>query len=133
MKILKKIDYNAPVVLSFALLSFFVLLLGEATGGAITLKYFCVYRSSLADPLTYFRLFSHVLGHANLQHYASNMLLLLILGPMLEEKYGSKMILEMIVVTAFVTGVINFIFFTNGLLGASGIVFMMIILSLWLV
>ncbi|WP_312370421.1 rhomboid family intramembrane serine protease [Lachnoclostridium sp.] len=129
MKVLKRIDYNAPVVLSFALLSFIVLLLGEATGGTTTLKYFCVYRSSLADPLTYFRLFSHVLGHANLQHYASNMLLLLILGPMLEEKYGSKIILEMIVVTAFVTGVINFIFFTNGLLGASGIVFMMIVLS----
>jgi membrane associated rhomboid family serine protease len=129
MKILKRIDYNAPVVLSFALLSFFVLLLGEATGGTITFKYFCVYRSSFADPLTYFRLFSHVLGHANLQHYTSNMLLLLILGPMLEEKYGSKIILEMIIVTAFVTGVINFIFFTNGLLGASGIVFMMIILS----
>lgn len=129
MKVLKKIDYNAPVVLSFALLSFFVLLLGEATGGTITFKYFCVYRSSLADPLTYFRLFSHVLGHANLQHYTSNMLLLLILGPMLEEKYGSKIILEMIIVTAFVTGIINFIFFSNGLLGASGIVFMMIILS----
>lgn len=129
MKVLKKIDYNAPVVLSFALLSFCVLLLGELTDGTSTLKYFCVYRSSLANPLTYVRLFSHVLGHANLQHYASNILLLLILGPMLEEKYGSKILLEMIVVTAFITGIINTIFFTSGLLGASGIVFMMIILS----
>lgn len=57
------------------------------------------------------------------------MLLLLLLGPMLEEKYGSKKLLIMIAVTALVTGIINTLFFTTGLLGASGIVFMMIILS----
>ena len=57
------------------------------------------------------------------------MLLILLLGPMLEEKYGSKLMLEMIAITAFVTGLINNIFFTTGLLGASGIVFMMIILA----
>ena len=129
MKYLKKIDYNAPVVLSFALLSLAALLLGYVTGGVTTRWFFCVYRSSFLNPLTYLRLFGHVLGHAGWQHYFSNMLLLLLLGPMLEEKYGSKKLLIMIVVTAFVTGIINTLFFTTGLLGASGIVFMMIILS----
>lgn len=129
MTYLKRVDYNAPVVLSFALASFVVVLLGLLTNGASTRMFFCVYRSSSLNPLTYVRLFGHVLGHADLQHYFNNMLLLLLLGPMLEEKYGSKSLLLMIAVTAFVTGLINTLFFTTGLLGASGIVFMMIILS----
>lgn len=129
MKILKKIDYNSPVVLSFVFLSFIVLILGYITKGFTTNVFFCVYRSSPFDLLTYVRLFSHVLGHANLSHYINNMMMLLLAGPMLEEKYGSKTLLEMIVVTAFITGLINNILFRTGLLGASGIVFMMIILS----
>lgn len=129
MKGLKKIQYNSPVVLTFALVSFAVLLLGYITNGWTTTNLFCVYRSSPLNPLTYVRLFGHVLGHANLEHYTNNMLLLLLLGPMLEEKYGSKLLLEMIGLTAVLTGLVNCLFFSTGLLGASGIVFMMIILS----
>lgn len=129
MKLHKKIDYNSPVILSFALLSFASLLLGYITNGYTTQKFFCVYRSSLFDFTTYIRLFGHVLGHANLAHYANNMMLMLLVGPMLEEKYGSASLLKMIVITALVTGLINTIFFSTGLLGASGVVFMMIILS----
>lgn len=129
MKVLKKIDYNSPVVLSFAFISFVVLILGMITGGLTTNLLFCVYRSSLLDILAYPRLFLHVLGHANLEHYVNNMMMLLLVGPMLEEKYGSKNLLVMMAITAFVTGLINTIFFPTALLGASGIVFMMIILS----
>lgn len=99
-------------------------------GGAATTRFFCVYRSSLADPLTYLRLFTHVLGHAGYSHYMGNMLLLLLVGPPLEEKYGSRTLLLTIAVTALVTGLVQFIFFPQtALLGASGVVFMMIVLS----
>ena len=124
-----KIQYNSPVVLTFAILSFLALLLGYVTHGRSTTLFFCVYRSSFTDPFTYVRLFGHVLGHASLEHYANNMMLILLLGPILEEKYGSRKLLVMMAVTAFVTGLINVLFFQNALLGASGIVFMMIILS----
>lgn len=129
MKILKKIDYNSPIILSFVFLSFVVLLLGYITKGFTTRMFFCVYRSSPFDLLTYVRLFTHVLGHANLSHYINNMMMMLLVGPMLEEKYGSKTLLGMILVTAFITGLVNNMIFPTGLLGASGIVFMMIILS----
>lgn len=129
MKFLKKFQYNSPVVLTFAFLSLLALILGNVTRGYTTQTLFCVYRSSLLNPLTYIRAFTHVLGHADLNHYTNNMLLILLLGPMLEEKYGSKMILIMIAITALITGLVNNIFFTTGLLGASGIVFMMIILA----
>ena len=44
------IQYNSPVVLSFALLSLAALLLGRLTGGWTTHTLFCVYR---APSLTY--------------------------------------------------------------------------------
>lgn len=124
------IRFNAPVVLSFALLSLLALGLDILTNGQTTAEFFCVYRSSLSDPFTYVRFFGHVLGHANYSHYMSNMLLLLLLGPALEEKYGSRTLLMTIAVTALVTGLVNFVFFPgSALLGASGVVFMMIVLS----
>lgn len=124
------IRFNAPVLLTFALLSLIALLLGSWTNGAATTQYFSVYRSSLADPLTYVRFFGHVLGHSGYDHYMGNMLLLLLVGPGLEEKYGSRNLLLTIVITAFATGLVQFLLFPHSaLLGASGVVFMMIVLS----
>lgn len=48
---------------------------------------------------------------------------------MIEEKYGSIPLLIMILITSFVIGVLNTIFSKKGILGASGIVFMLIVLS----
>ena len=124
------IRFNAPVILTFALLSLLALLLGNWTNGAATHQYFSVYRSSLSDPLTYVRFIGHVLGHADYEHYMGNMLLLLLVGPGLEEKYGSGTMVWMILVTALVTGLVHFVFFPgSALLGASGVVFMLIVLS----
>ena len=107
-----------------------MLLLDGATAGWTTSHLFCVYRSSLKDPLFYIRLFGHVLGHADLDHFLNNMLLFLVIGPPMEEKYGSIPLLKAIVLTALVSGVLQCLLFPGvALLGASGIVFMLIMLS----
>ena len=129
MKLIRKIDYNSPVVLTFVILSFLVLIIDQKTGGMANLMLFSVYQSSMTDPFFYIRLFGHDLGHAGWEHYVNNMLLLLVVGPMLEEKYGSRKLLVMILLTAFVTGMVNLLFFQVRVLGASGIVFMMILRS----
>lgn len=124
------IQYNAPTTLTFALLSLVVLGLGALTGGASTLRYFCVYRSPLTDWLTYPRFFTHVLGHSSFSHYAGNITLMLVLGPPLEERYGSRTLLWTILATAFISGLAQWLLFpSTALLGASGIVFMMILMS----
>ena len=128
--IMKRISYNSPVILTFTFAAFAALLLNYFTAGMANELFFSVYRSSLLDPLFYLRLFTHILGHADLNHFVGNFTLILLIGPMLEEKYGSKPLLIMMIVTAFLTGLINVIFFpTTALLGASGIAFMMIILG----
>ena len=87
---MKKFQYNSPVILSFFIISFLVLILGWLTNGRSTGTLFSVYRSSLRDPLTFIRLFGHVLGHADFDHFFGNMLMLLVVGPPLEERYGSR-------------------------------------------
>lgn len=130
MKRKVKISFNSPVVLWFSIISLAALIIGAITQGASTRLLFSVYRSSLASPLTYVRFFGHVLGHASWSHFISNIMLLLVVGPMLEEKYGSSNILFVILATALVTGIVNFIFFPRvQLLGASGVVFAFILLS----
>ena len=118
------------MVLTFTLAAFAALVLNYVTGGITNNLLFSVYRTSLTDPLFYLRLFTHVLGHDGISHFVGNFTLILMIGPMLEEKYGSRTLLELILITAFVTGLINVIFFPGvALLGASGVAFMMIILS----
>lgn len=123
-------SFNSPVILGFVGISFLVLILSIITKGYTNKLLFSVYKSSIANPFTYLRFFGHVLGHANWGHFINNMMLVLVVGPLLEEKYGSKNIVLVILTTAFVTGLINFIFFPYvQLLGASGVVFAFILLS----
>lgn len=128
-KINKLISFNSPVILGLAIASFIVLILNVVTNGEIN-KLFAVYYSSWADPMMYLRLFTHTLAHQDLSHYSGNFLLLLAVGPLVEEKYGSKNVLIMILTTSAIIGLINVIFFPRTmLLGASGIVFMFILLA----
>ncbi len=125
-----KIVLNSPVVLTFTLIAAIALILGYVTKGASTAAVFSVYRSSLKNPLTFVRFIGHVFGHANLTHLSGNLMMILVIGPMLEERYGSGPIVVMILLTAVVTGVIHFIIFpSTALLGASGVVFAMILLA----
>ena len=106
-----RLQYNAPVTLSFFLLSLFVLLLDVLTSGWSTAHLFCVYRSPLNDPLFYIRLFGHVLGHAGWDHFLNNMLLFLVIGPPMEEKYGSRTLLLGILMTAAISGILQCLLF----------------------
>ena len=125
-----KLQYNSPVVLTFALLSLAVLWLDGLTGGKSTHALFSAYRSSFADLGTYPRSFLHVLSHVDYDHYIGNMMIILVVGPGLEEKYGSRNLLSAIVITALVSGLVYWFLFPGSMLmGASGIVFMMIVMA----
>jgi membrane associated rhomboid family serine protease len=125
-----KLSYNAPVTLTFSILALLALVLDYVTGGWTTTHLFSVYRCSLADPLAFFRFFGHVLGHAGFSHFMGNIIFILLLGPSVEDRFGSGSTLCAILVTAFVTGLVYFIFFpSSALLGASGTVYMMMLMA----
>lgn len=126
---MKRIQYNSPVILTYFFLSLLVLVLSFLTRGFSNDFLFMVYRPKNIDILTFFRVFSHILGHASFEHFFNNFILILLLGPLLEEKYGSKIMLFMILFTALVTGIFQIVFFNTALLGASGIAFMLVVLT----
>ena len=124
-----KVRYNAPVVLTFALLSTAVLVVDGVTGGRLMPQLALGGTMNVTSVQDWVRMVTYVLGHAGLGHLMSNMMLLLLIGPMLEEKFGARRLLLMIMATALITGALNLLFFSSGLIGASGIVFMFIVLA----
>jgi membrane associated rhomboid family serine protease len=127
-----KIKYNSPTVLTYAFLCAIVLLLTQFVSHSLTANWFMVLGKGSFDPSRirhWINLFTHVIGHASWNHLLSNFAFILLIGPMLETSYGSLSLLLMIAVTALVTGVLNVFLFRTALLGASGVVFMMILLS----
>lgn len=123
-----RIKYNSPVILTFALLCLIVMLLSMAFGEQFLRTWFVTARGPLQDPMTFLRMFTYVLGHTSMEHFISNMMLLLLVGPIVEQRYGSAMTLITILVTAFFTAIANMVTSRNGLIGCSGVVFAMIIL-----
>lgn len=124
---LKKIEYNSPVVLTFSLLAVLVFALDKILPVNIIENLFIYYgRFSFLDIL---RLFLWPLGHGSYEHLAGNLTILLLIGPMIEKKYSSRTVLILILVSALVIGLIQGVVFHTGILGASGIVFMFIVLT----
>jgi len=124
-----RIDFNSPVILGMAALSLALLIISMIFGSKVSF-FLSAHRTSLLDPMQYIRLFSHVLVHSDIAHYTGNFMMILAIGPMVEEKYGSRHLLLITVGTAFITGLVNVIFFPGqAILGASGIVFMLILLA----
>ena len=127
-----KIKYNSPTVLTFAFISALVLVLSQTVFRSLTEQWFMVPGKAGFSPANFrcwITLFSHSVGHANWSHLVSNFSFILLIGPILEETYGSLPLLIMIFITALATGVLNVLFFSSALLGASGVVFMMILLA----
>lgn len=124
------IRYNAPVTLTLTIAAVVVLMLDMASGHTIAPRFFSSPPTiSPGSLLWYPRLVTHVLGHADWAHLAGNGTFLLLLGPIVEERHGSGRLLAMIIITAAVTALLNAIAFSGSILGASGIVFLLIVLS----
>ncbi len=124
-----KFDYNSQVIITYLLVSLGAWLLNTITRGKTNKLLFSSYRSSPINPLTYVRLFTHSIGHKDWSHLVSNFLYILLIGPMIEEKYGSINLLAMLLITSLVIGLYNIIFSNYTILGASGNVYMLIVLS----
>jgi membrane associated rhomboid family serine protease len=121
-----RITYNAPVVLTFTIAAVVAFLLCQL---APTLQPWFAASPQLIDARSYVGLFSHILGHASWEHLIGNFMLILLIGPILEERHGSVPLLAMIVLTALVTGLANLALSQHAVLGASGVAFMMILLA----
>lgn len=125
-----RVTFNSPVVLGFVAICVAVQVASTLTNGAIVQAFFMTYRTSFLDPFMYVRFLTHVFGHSGWSHLVNNMSYILLLGPLLEEKYGSRTLVEVMVLTALGCGLVNALLFPGqALAGASGICFAFILLS----
>ena len=56
-------DYNSPVIITYLLVSIGAWCLSVITKGKTNKLLFTSYRSSMLNPFTYVRLFTHSIGH----------------------------------------------------------------------
>ncbi|MBI1305283.1 MAG: rhomboid family intramembrane serine protease [Bacteroidetes bacterium] len=124
-----RISFNAPVTLIFAILCTFVLALDKIFLGSTNVLFTMSPGFDFRNWVSYFTSFSYVFGHADINHLMGNMAFILLLGPVLEERYGAKHLLIMMAITTLATSIFFYLFFNERILGASGIVFMFIVLT----
>lgn len=125
-----RISINAPFVLGFATLGLVAMILSALTQGGSTRFFFELGgQFEFGNPSFYFKLLLHPLGHLTWAHYFGNFTIILLVGPLLEEKYGSVLLAVASVLTALVTGLSHVLMFNSALIGASGVAFMMILLT----
>ncbi len=124
----KYFSYNSVVILTFFFICFILLILDYIFVHKIS-NFFALKKGSLLNPMTYIRFISNSFVSSDWNHFRSNFLYILLLGPMLEEKYGSIALIEMMVITSLVSSFLVILFSNKGALGCSDITFMMIVLS----
>jgi len=125
-----QLRFNAPVTFSFSLICILVMLLDQFVFPGLVGTYFTAPGANFHgdQPAQYFSLLLYVFGHESWTHLSNNFLFLLLLGPILEEKYSPKPLLFMMFTTTLVTAIFNILMKQPPLVGASSLVFMMIML-----
>lgn len=137
-----KVAYDAPVTLTFVIVCAIIFLLnmllaksGKASGLEKLLASPTAQTGSLPfivkQPLSYLRLLLYIFGSVadGASILFTNLILIMLLGPAMEERYGSVIIGIMIFVSALFAGVLNACFCETSLVGAVPLVSMMIFLN----
>ena len=143
-----KVAYDAPVTLTFVIVCALIFLLNmllAKSGKAVGLEKIFASPTSQAGvlpfipgaPLSYVRLLFYIFGSGAAGNAVAggasllftNLILIMLLGPAMEERYGSAIIGIMIFVSALFSGVLNACFCENCLVGAVPVVSMMIFLN----
>lgn len=136
-------SFDSPLVIVFAGFSILIMVLNsiaESRGAEGLLGFFsapAAFRAgagafNFRNPVHYLRLFFHIFGQRKWINLVRDLSFILLLGPQLEKLYGSKMLLLMFTVCAFVSGVLGVCFLQQPLCGASCIAFMMILLTVYM-
>lgn len=126
-----KLKYNAPVSLTFSIICAAILAVDQFIMPGMIEALFTAEGNMtfrMDSVPAYVRVLTHVFGHGSWEHLMNNLMLILLLGPILEEKHGSSPLIWMMFITALVNGLVNGLFFSTELIGSSGIAFMMILL-----
>ncbi len=123
-----RITFNSPFILTFTFIATIILALSLAFG--ISFDFLSLNGDfQTHNWQSYFGALLYPLNHLSISHLVGNFAIILLLGPILERKFGWKKLLVMCVMTTIVIAIVHIIISDSRLIGASGIVFMFIVLA----
>lgn len=123
-----KITVKAPLTVIFSLVTvacFFIF----QNGDTIPRMFILHGDFEFTNPWWYASLLGYTMGHVTVSHLIGNISLFILLGHIVEKRYGSVRMFYMLTITGAVTALLHIILFNHRLIGASGLVFMLIVLS----
>lgn len=126
--------FDAPASLLFFLISLIIFLLSKELFPELILFFSAPsaqgteHAFAWTNPVQYIRFLLHVFGNSSWAVFTSNLAFILLLGPQLEQRFGSFVIVLLSSITALVSGLLNASFSSSLLMGGTGIAFMMILL-----
>eukprot|EP00439_Symbiodinium_sp_Y106_P013632 s71_g1.t4 len=135
-----RLVFNAPLTLWFEGICLLVWAIKSARWGDFSVFVSKLFQSPTRYqvlhityyPLTPLRLFLHVFGHADWKHFFGNTTSLLLVLPMLEEKYKVRWLVCISAINALTASTVYICFKENtAVLGASGIVFQCMLLAVF--
>ena len=130
--------FNSPVILISSLITLLVFILqntaipnlieiiASSNTASLTEQAF-----SPINPMHYVRLFTLIFGHYNMQTLCINLAIILLLGPRVEERFGTILVFIMFAITSFVAGILSVLFLENSICGLDGIALLLVILTLF--
>lgn len=119
-----RIEFNAPVTVCYALAAL------AATILPVQGKLAIHGPVRLLDSDFLLSLFTWTLAHGGMTHLLSNFVVILLAGPLLEDRFGSLRMLGVLVTASVLVGLTHCILDPRGaLIGASGTVFCLIMLT----
>lgn len=128
---LSRLQMDSPLVLSFASVCIAVQFLST---GAMHRHLFQIAKPVGISPTAPFRLVGHVFGHAGWSHLQGNLILLMVAGPPCEAAFGAPRLSKVMLWTALASSASHVALAPaqSVQMGASGVVFAMILLNSWL-
>ena len=137
-KINVKFSYDSPVVLTFAIITVVMYFLNAFVlqKNGIDVKLISPTSQNGANPFVfssikcYLNLITYPFVNSDFSFAIFNSIILIFLGMQMEEKYGSVIILVMILISVIFAGVLNACFSVQSLQGIQPVIFMLIILNL---
>lgn len=129
-KIRNSIDYNSPVIINYILICFLLYAINILTKGYI--NSICYLPGNLiVNIFAVHRLLTYTFVHGSFEHLISNMALLALTGPSVEKKYGGGIVIGLILINSIMIGSMQGVLIHQSVLGASSIVFMFLMLSVF--
>lgn len=125
-----KLKFNAPVTFSIALVATLVMAIDRFLAAGLIGSVFTAPGGNFepTNAMHYVGILTYIFGHESWVHMWNNFLIIILLGPILEEKYDPKSFGIMILAATVVTALFNILLRQPPLVGSSALAFMMIML-----